>query len=172
MRMTWDIWLPTGMRMRIVVFEDLKTCDFYDLCTFVAKFFRRDLCTFSAEFWRLKKRNPQTESLLECMLTASIRLKQTNYTDFDFADVYRWLSLRETRHWKTPIQLFQLFATSNECLHCLHLRKIAVDWKIWNKQFNFLGNWGPNFEASYMVQCLKCFCTNLLIILCPLFFRG
>ena len=46
-----------------------NSCDFYDLRTFVGKFCRRDLRTFSAEFWRLKRRNPQTESLLECMST-------------------------------------------------------------------------------------------------------
>ena len=45
-----------------------NSCDFYDLRTFVGKFCRRDLRTFSAEFWRLKRRNPQTESLLECMI--------------------------------------------------------------------------------------------------------
>ena len=44
-----------------------NSCDFYDLRTFVAKFCRCDLRTFSAEFWRLKRQNPQTESLSECM---------------------------------------------------------------------------------------------------------
>ena len=45
-----------------------NSCDFYDLLTFVANFFPHNFRTFSAEFWRLKKRNPQTESLLKCML--------------------------------------------------------------------------------------------------------
>ena len=39
-----------------------------DLCTFVTNFCCRDLRTFSAEFLRLNKRNPQTESLLECTI--------------------------------------------------------------------------------------------------------
>ena len=49
-----------------------NSCDFYDLRTFVGKFCRRDLRTFSAEFWRLKRRNPQTESLLECMVLRAL----------------------------------------------------------------------------------------------------
>jgi len=60
-----------------------NSCDFYDLRTFVAKFCRRDLRTFSADFWRLEKRNPQTESLLECMILIAI-YPFHNMIDCDF----------------------------------------------------------------------------------------
>ena len=58
-----------------------NSCDFYDLRTFVGKFCRCDLRTFSAEFWRLKRRNPQTESLFECMHWSLQRCRKADATN-------------------------------------------------------------------------------------------
>ena len=106
-----------------------NSCDFYDLCTFVAKFCRQNLRTFPADFWRLKSRIRRLFSLLECMVS--------------------YWSLTNTKI------TFSLLKQTNECRHLLfgficHL--VICPWGQFNgnDKFGFLASsfWTSGFSTT------------------------